>query len=77
MVSAHGFTYTTPPEIMQGKSCKTARKNEDGTEALLTYHSYFRSFSSDYDSADSLAGLAEDSDVATKATLADVEEGRI
>ena len=42
-----------------------------------TYDSYFRSFTSDYDFADSLADLAEDSDVVTKATLVDVEEGRI
>ncbi len=42
-----------------------------------TYDSYFRSFSSDYDPADSIADLADQSEVVTKATLVDVEEGRI
>ena len=48
-------------------------------EALYeeTYDSYFRSFSSDYDPADSLADLADQSEVVTKAKLVDVEEGRL
>ncbi len=42
-----------------------------------TYDSYFRSFTSDYDPADSLVDLADQSKVVTKATLVNVEEGRI
>ena len=42
-----------------------------------TYDSYFKSFTSDYDFADSLADLADQSEVVTKATLVDVEEGRL
>ena len=42
-----------------------------------TYDSYFRSFTSDYDPADSLADLADQSKVVTKATLVDVKEGRL
>ena len=50
-----------------------------GDEGLYeeTYDSYFRSFSSDYDPADSLSDLADQSEVVTKATLVDVEEGRL
>ena len=42
-----------------------------------TYDSYFRSFSSDYEPAESLADLADQSEVVTRATLADVKEGRL
>ena len=42
-----------------------------------TYDSYFRSFSSDYNPAGSLADLADQSAVVTKATLVDVQEGRL
>ena len=42
-----------------------------------TYDSYFGSFLSEYEPADSLADLAAQSDVVTKATLVDVEEGRL
>ena len=42
-----------------------------------TYDSYFGSFSSDYEPADSLADLADQSEVVTKATLVGVEEGRL
>ena len=50
-----------------------------GDEGLYdeTYDSYFGSFSSDYEPADSIADLANQSEVATKATLVDVEEGRL
>lgn len=42
-----------------------------------TYDSYFRSFSADYEPADSLTDLADQSEVVTKATLVNVEEGRL
>ncbi len=42
-----------------------------------TYDSYFGSFLSDYDPADTLEDLAGQSEVVTKATLVDVEEGRL
>ena len=42
-----------------------------------TYDSYFASFASDYNPARSLKELADQSAVATQATLVDVEQGRI
>ena len=42
-----------------------------------TYDSYFASFSSDYNPARSLKELADQSAVVTRATLVDVEQGRI
>lgn len=42
-----------------------------------TYDSYFGSFSYDYDPARTIEDLAEQSEITVKATLVDVEEGRI
>ena len=48
----------------------------EGTGEFVTYDEFFASFSTEYEPATSLAKLAARSEVASRATLVDVEDGR-
>ena len=59
-------------------ACLVAGCNSSESELYEeTYDSYFGSFSYDYDPARTKEDLAEQSEITVKATLVDVEEGRI
>lgn len=69
------FGSITASTVLIAASCSS--ESDDGAIFEDTYDTYFGSFSYDYNPARSLADLAEKSTIATKATLVDVEEGRL